>query len=86
MATQQVSSRKRMRHLSDEQCKKAAARIAGELKDYAKHLDLWERSTPHKCIAPMVPIWGPDLETVKVKVERLYHPDEAKIIIAALTA
>ena len=73
------------RWLSDAQCKEAAARIAGELKDYAKHLALWERSTPHKCIAPTAPIWGPDLETVKVKVERLYHPDEAKIIIEHLT-
>ncbi len=77
---------KRMRHLSNAECKVAATRISDELRNYPAHLALWERSTPNKCLAPVVPIWGPDFTTVKEKIRHLYHPDEAAVIIENLTA
>jgi hypothetical protein len=58
--------------------------IKDQLGDYAEHKRLWDESTCDKCLAPVVPIWGPNLEAVKVKIERIYHPEEAKIILEAL--
>jgi hypothetical protein len=34
----------------------------------------------------VIPVWGPDLDSVKEKVRRLYHEEEAAAIIGALTA
>ncbi len=76
----------RPRFYSDGRCKVIATRIAGELANYEKHKIAWDVSRgPDKYLAPVVPIWGPDLATVKVKVARLYHPDEAAVIIANLS-
>ena len=74
------------RYLTDAECKKAAARISGEMKDYPAHLALFRGSKlPDLNFAVIYPLWGPDLDEVKTKIEHLYHPEEAALIIAALT-
>ena len=89
--------RQRTRHFNDAACKVIAARISGELREYPKHLELWNKPValnadgrPSRLAsgghAPAVPIWGPTFEAVTEKVNRLYHPEEAAVIIANLTA
>ena len=75
------------RYLNDADCKKAAARISQEMRDYPAHMKLFRASRlPDRIRAVVIPLWGPDLDAVKVKIEWLYHEAEAAIIIAALTA
>ncbi len=75
------------RFLSDEDCKAVAGRISDQLRRYPEHKAAWDRSHPaDNPTAIVVPIWGPDLETVKAKIERLFHPGEAAVIIPNLTA
>ena len=75
------------RYLNDADCKKAAARISQEMRDYPAHMKLFRaRRLPDVNRAVVIPLWGPDLDAVTAKVEHLYHEDEAAIIIAALTA
>ena len=69
------------RYMSADQCKQAATRISAEMRDYPKHLNQWQRRTG----PPVVPLWGPDFEAVEAKINRLYHPEEAALIIEALT-
>ena len=73
------------KYLNPAQCRETAARISQEIRDYPEHLRLWNRSTPHHCLAPVVPLWGPNHDTAAKKIGHLYHEDEAAVIIAALT-
>ena len=75
------------RYLNDADCKKAAARISQEMRDYPAHMKLFRASRlPDRIRAVIIPLWGPDLDAVTAKVEHLYHETEAAIIIDALTA
>ena len=74
------------KYLNPAQCRETAARISQEIRDYPEHLRLWNRSTPHHCLAPVVPLWGPNRDAAVKKICHLYHADEATIIIDALTA
>jgi len=74
------------RFLSDADCKAVAGRISDQLRRYPELKAAWDRSTPNTCVAQVIPIWGPDLETVKAKIERLFHPGEAAVILPNLTA
>ena len=74
------------RYLNDDQCLQVAGRISDQLRRYPELKSAWDRGTCGACVAEVVPIWGPDLETVTIKVNRLFHPAEAAVIIPALTA
>jgi hypothetical protein len=81
------SQAQRRRFFTDEKCKEIAGRISIELRDYAEHKDLERRGhLPNMILSPVVPIWGPDYDTVVHKVNLLFHPDEAAIIVEHLTA
>ena len=76
------------RWLTDAACKITARKIQAEMPEYAEALAKYVtvNQTTGIYAGSFIPIWGPDLEAVKVKVAALYHADEAKVIIAALTA
>ena len=88
--TQKSSSpdtRQKTRYFTNGQCRTIAGRISGELRDYPAHLELWRRSTAAgRCLAPVVPLWGPDYDAAVVKIGVLFHPDESAVIIEHLTA
>lgn len=69
------------RYLNAVQCKAAAARISAEMRTYHADIVQWYAHG----IAPVVPLWGPDYDAVEAKINRFYHPDEAAIILGALT-
>ena len=74
------------RYFSDAACKQIAARISAEMRKYPAHLALFHAfRLPNHNLAVIVPMWGPDYDAVEAKINRLYHPEEAALIIEALT-
>lgn len=62
----------RRRYLKDSQCRQRAAAILAENQGIREKGRRWNH------------IWYGGFETVKAKVEHLYHPEEAKIILGEL--
>ena len=74
------------RYFSDAACKQIAARISAEMREYPAHLKRFRDSRlPDLNYAVVVPMWGPDFDAVEAKINRLYHPEEAMLILEVLT-
>ena len=83
------------RYLSDVQCKAAAARISAEMKQDREGREKWgDQWAAHVPIGegiftrgkkPSNLIWPGELDKARPVIEHLYHPEEAALIIAALT-
>lgn len=77
----------RTKHLNADQCKAAAARISLERRTYeADFVRYAQANLQAGYPGSFVPIWPADYDLCVRKIQRLYHPEEAAIIIENLTA
>ena len=74
-----------MRFMNDDQCKKLAEKISAEMKTYQADMAAFKAAEGKKDEYRKYPMWGPDFDSVVEKIKRLFHPDEAEIIIKNLT-
>ena len=78
------------RYLSDVQCKASAERISQEMREDREGREIWgplwvawDRVGRGK--KPLHLIWPGDFDQAKAAIAHLYHPEEAALIIGALT-
>jgi hypothetical protein len=77
----------RTKHLSDEACKAAAAKISLERRSYEVDFVRYAQANFQAGYpGSFIPIWPADYDLCVEKINRLYHPEEATIIIENLTA
>ena len=82
----QPKERERKRYFTDVQCRKAAARITAQMVQYQEAKSAWDNLNPQTGGFPysFVPLYPADLEPVRERITRLYHPAEAAVILAEL--
>jgi hypothetical protein len=83
------------RYLSADQCKQSAARISEEMRQDREGREKWgDQWAAYVSIGegvftkgkkPLTLIFPGDFDQAKAAIEHLYHPEEAALIIAALT-
>jgi len=78
----------RTKHLNADQCKVAAAKISVERRSYEADVARYAQAQFHSdpFLGSFLPIWPADYDLCVEKINRLYHPEEAELIIAGLTA
>ena len=78
--------RERKRYFTDVQCRAAAARIKAQMPQYSEAKDAWGKLDPKTGGFPysFVPLYPADFEQIRERVNRLYHPAEAAVILSEL--
>lgn len=78
------------RYLSDVQCKASAARISAEMREDREGREKWGASwvawdKVGRGKKPLHLVIPGDFDQAKKAINHLYHPEEAALIIGALT-
>jgi hypothetical protein len=76
----------RKRHLTNDQCKRTAAKIKAEMPQFEQARQEYVACSPQQSYSgSFVPIWPTDPDACHAKIRYLFHDAEAEIIIKHLS-